>query len=143
MKYPLNSQPLCPVSHFLSGEMSTLVTLCNQRTAIHCYQSVKHLKCTALVSGLAWPNSKPVAVSTVIKVKLASSDSGRGPTKSTCHRVKGTLPSPPVHQWLPDCGGKELPCAHIEHSWQASAISLQEIGRSHPLAIAYLVFVPA
>ena len=103
MKYPLNAQPLCPVSPFLSGEMSTLVTLCNQRTAIHGYQSVKHLKCTALVSGLAWPNSKPVAVSTVIKVKLASSDSGRGPTKSTCHRVKGTLPSPPVHQWLPAC----------------------------------------
>ena len=92
MKYLLNSQPLCPVLHFLSGEMSTLVTLCNQRTVIHGYQSVKHLKCTALVGSLARPNSKPVAVSTVVKVKLAFSDSGKGPTKSTCHRVKGNLP---------------------------------------------------
>ena len=109
MKYPLNSQPLCPVSHFLSGEMSTLVTVCNQRMATHGYQSGKPLKCTAFVSGLAWPNSKPVAVPTVVKVKLAFSDSGRGPAKSTCHRVKGTLPSPPVHQWLPACRDEELP----------------------------------
>ena len=55
---------------------------------------------------------------------------------SSSHRLS-------VHQWLPDCGGKELPYTHIEHSWQASAISLQEIGRSHLLAIVHTVFVPA
>ena len=31
----------------------------------------------------------------------------------------------------------------MEHTWQASAISLQEIGRFHLLAIVHMVFVPA
>ena len=75
-------------------------------------------------------------------MKLAFSISGRGPAKSTFHWVKGTLSSPPVHQWLPACRSKELP-GHTWNIHEASAISLQEIGRSHTLVIAHMVFVPA
>ena len=32
---------------------------------------------------------------------------------------------------------------HVEQSWQASVISLQEMGRSHHLATAHIVFFPA
>ena len=36
--------------------------------------------------------SKPVPVSIVVTAKLGLSDAGRGLTKATCLRVKGTLP---------------------------------------------------
>ena len=58
-------------------------------------------------------NSEPVAVSTAVKVTLAFSVSGRGPANPLATKLKEVFPSPPVYQWLPDCGSKELP----GHMW--------------------------
>ena len=99
--------------------------------------------CWCLYSSLAWPNRKPVAVSAAVKVELAFSDNGRGPTKSTCHWVKGTFPLTTCPIVAASLWGWRASRAHMGQSWQAPAISFQEIGRSYPLAIAHMVFVPA